>query len=283
MMILMTGSTSFIGRHLIPLLENAGHDVYHLVREKKGFQQEFIWDLKGLLPKNLPVCDAVVHLAAYVDFTNEMKIGQYLVNTLSTASLVRYCQETDASIIFASMIGVHGNQKHIFVNSSISPTNHYGMSKYLAEQIVRIFGVNAYILRIAGIYGLNGPAHLGLNAAITNAIRYKKAPILRGPGNGKRNYICVKDVAGWIFQLIQTLKREKLGDRRKTETLYLAGPENITIEQYLQNILEILLPGEQIVFQEGQASEDCLVEKSPPPFPLTRFRDYLSGLKQQKS
>jgi len=276
----MTGSTSFVGRQLLPLLENAGYDVYHLVRENKGFQQEFIWDLKDALPKNLPACDVVIHLAAYIDFTDELKITQYLVNTISTASLVRYCQETDASIIIASTIGVHGNEKNISANSPIYPANHYGMSKYLAEQIVRIFNVNAFILRIAGIYGLNGPSHLGLNAAITNAIKYKKAPILKGSGKGKRNYICVKDVARWIFQLIQTQKTKKSGYAHRAKTYYIAGPEYITIEQYLRNILEIYLPGEKIIQQEGPESKDCFVKTSPSSFPLTMFKDYLTELKQ---
>jgi len=280
MNVLITGPTSFVGRHLLPLLEAQRYDLYHLVREQKGFQREFLWDFTGPLPDSLPACDVVVHLAAYVDFTPEMKTAQYLVNTVSTARLARYCQITHAYMIKSSMTGIHGISGYISKSSPIIPANHYGMSKYLAEEIVRIFAAEGAILRICGIYGLDGPFHLGLNKAISEALHQKTPPTLVGPGQGRRNYICVKDVAHWILKLIRNRKKRRdRSVKQGVETLYFAGPETMTIEQYLRTIIEILLPGEKIVREKGIDGADCVVEAPAPPFSLTLFREYLTELK----
>lgn len=283
MKILMTGGSGFVGKHLLPLLEGTGYDIYHLLRETKGFRQESIWNFKEALPRELPACDVVIHLAAYVHFGQKMNLEQYEVNTVSTAKLVKYCQKTDAFMIIASMVGVHGTKKYISKEAPIAPSSHYGMSKYLAEQIVRLFLEDAAILRIAGIYGLAGPSHLGLNPAITNAVYFQQAPTLKGSGKGKRNYICVRDVAQWIFQLVQNRQAEHMSDYpRKVETLYLASPESMTVEQYLRTIVRILLPGKDIIVQKGGETVDCLVKPTPSPFPSTSFTDYLKGLAQTK-
>lgn len=277
MKILLTGSTGFVGNHLIPVLKDADCDLYHLVRKKRGLRQEFIWDFSGPLPENIPACEVVIHLAAHVDFSSKMDVSLYTVNTLSAAKLARYCQETDASLIVASTIGVHVSSGYVSANAPVVPTSHYGMSKYLAEEIVKTFVSDVSILRISGIYGLNGPAHLGLNTAINKAAIKKIAPILKGPGQGKRNYICVSDVARWVLHL--ALRRNKVSSPRRdraVEILYLAGPEIMSIEEYLQTIIEVLLPGEELVRLEGSESEDCIVENSLAPFSLTTFREYLT-------
>jgi len=281
MKILMTGGSSFVGKHLLPLLEDARYDIHHLLRETRGFQQESIWDFKEDFPKALPVCDVVLHLAAYVDFGTGMGVEQYEVNTVSTAKLVKYCQKTNAFMVLASMVGVHGTEESISQDVPIAPSNHYAMSKYLAEQIVRLFLEDAAILRIAGIYGLNGPSHLGLNTAITNSLYLQQPPTLKGSGKARRNYICVNDVAKWIFQLVQDWQTQQMpvrGCSRNLETLYLAGTETMTVEQYLREIVKTLLPGRELILQKGGEPEDCVVRPTPPPFALTSFTDYLTEL-----
>ena len=106
MRILITGASGFVGRHLEKLLEISGYEFYHLVRNKKGFYNEFIWDFKGPLPEGIPVCDVIVHLAAYVDFSSNLDIDQYKVNTVSTLRLAAHAKEHGAYFIFASTAGV---------------------------------------------------------------------------------------------------------------------------------------------------------------------------------
>ncbi|MEO0152062.1 MAG: NAD(P)-dependent oxidoreductase [candidate division WOR-3 bacterium] len=177
MRILITGSTGFVGRYLVKLLENNNYQIHRIVRAKKGYPNEHIWDFSGNIPSYIPECEIIVHLAAYVDFGTSFNYEQYLVNTISTLRLLDYAKKYGSYLIFSSMAGVHGS-KYEIVNehTPISPENNYALSKYIAEEIIRIYHDNYTILRIGGIYGIDGPYHLGLNTAIKNAVYYKKPP-----------------------------------------------------------------------------------------------------------
>ncbi len=280
MRVLITGSTGFVGRHLLEMLEESHCEVFHLVRTEKGFSREFVWDFRGPLPEGLPFCDVVIHLAAHVDFSLNLDSTQYNVNVVSTVKLAAYAKSHNSYFILASTVGVHGDDHSpIDIHTPVSPKNDYSMSKYLAEEVVKACVDKYSILRICGIYGLDGPEHLGLNRAISDAVHKKKPPVLKGPGKAKRNYICVLDVARWTMYLIQRHKAELTTKRNKTkEILYLAGAEVITIQDYLLTIIEKVLPGMNLRESDGEESNDSVVTASPAPFTQMTFSQYISSL-----
>lgn len=280
MRILMTGSTGFVGKYLVKTLEYSGYEIWHLVRNKKGFKNEFVWNFVSPLPEAIPPCDIVIHLAAHVSFSKNLEIIQYNVNTISTMKLVAYARNHEAYFIFSSTIGVHGSQCAVIDEGKpVNLENHYALSKYLSEEVVKTYLDNYSVLRICGIYGLDGPEHLGLNRAISNAVHKKIVPVLKGPGKAKRNYICVNDVARWILHLIR--KYEVIAHSAETgtkEILYLADSEVMTIENYLEFIVETILPGMELERIDGPESSDLIVKTSPAPFPQLTFRQYLNSL-----
>lgn len=280
MRILMTGSTGFTGKCLLPMLEDSGYEIWHLVRNKKGFKNEFVCDFISPLPKCLPPCDIVIHLAAHVNFGQNLEITQYNVNTVSTIKLAAYAKAHNAYFVFASMVGVHGSQYTVIDwDTPVNPESHYALSKYLAEEVVKTYLDNYTILRICGIYGLDGPEHLGLNIAISNAVHKKIIPALKGSGKAKRNYICVRDVARWILHLINKCNVvSRSPESNIKEILYLAGPEVMTIADYLKLIVEIILPGKKLVKIEGPESSDLVINSSPAPFPQITLSQYLHSL-----
>lgn len=276
MRILLTGSTSFIGKHIVNLLDAKKYELFHLVRRPKGFANEFIWDFHGALPKDLPLCDVVIHLSAYVHFGADLRIAQYNVNTVSTMRLACYANQKETYFIYSSMSGVHGSNSSVNECTPIKPLNHYAASKYLGEEAIKIFVNNYSILRICGVYGLDGTSHLGLNTAISNAFHHNKPPELKGLGTARRNYICVQDVARWILTL---LKNWETLNKPIQQTIYLAGDQVLTIKEYLQTIVDVLLPGNEIRYLEGKESIDMIVSNSVAPFLLILFRDYLKSLR----
>ena len=277
----MTGATGFVGRCLVKMLEDSGYQIWHLVRNRKGIKKEFVWDFISPLPKGLPPCDIVVHLAARVNFSHNLEILQYDVNTISTMKLVAYARNHNAYFIFASTVGVHGSKYTVIdEDTPVNPENHYALSKYLSEEVIKTYLHNYSILRICGIYGLDGPEHLGLNRAITNALHKKIAPILKGPVKTKRNYICVHDVTRWILHLIKKYEKN-IAHSAKTgirEILYLADPEVMTIEDYLELIIETILPKMELVVVDAPESPDLIVKASPAPFTQLTFKQYLLSL-----
>ena len=276
----MTGSTGFTGKCLVRMLENSGYEIWHLVRNNKGFKNEFVWDFISTLPEEVPPCDIVIHLAAHVNFHQNLEIIQYNVNTVSSMKLAVYAKAHNAYFVFASMVGVHGSQYTVIDRDTpINPENHYALSKYLAEEVVKTYLDNYSILRICGIYGLDGPKHLGLNRAISSAVHKNIVPVLKGSGKAKRNYISVQDVSQWILHLIT--KYEVISRSAVTginEILYLAGPEILTIEDYLKFIVKVVLPGMELERIDGTESQDLVVRASSAPFSELTFKQYLSSL-----
>jgi len=278
MKILITGSTGFVGKHLVQCLEKSGHELVHLVRGKKGFDQEFVWDFKSSIPDNMPLCQIVIHLAACVDFNKNLNIEQYMVNTVSTAILTKYCHDSKAGLIFSSTTGVHGNSGMYSEDSKLKPANSYSLSKLLAEQIISAFNGHGFILRIGGIYGVEGPSHLGINNALKKALCFGESPLLSGLGAGKRNYISVIDVVRWINYCVTQLQYNKI---TKINTLYLGGPEILTIRKYLELICEIFIPDKKIRIKDGPDGYDAIVDTSTPPFEMITFRNYLEKIKRE--
>ncbi len=161
MRILMTGGSSFTGRSLVPILINTGCEIFNLVRKNKKDDHDFIWDFSGPLPEEIPPVDILIHLAAYVSFEKNTDFIQYKVNTISTMTLASWAQTGNAYFILASMVGIHGSTlEFVDENSPINPDTPYAVSKYLSEEVVRRAGIPFSILRINGIYGLDGPPHL---------------------------------------------------------------------------------------------------------------------------
>lgn len=276
MNILLTGSSSFVGRHLLPLLHKNSWQIWYLMRKPEGLKNEIIWDFKSELPLGIPRLDIIVHLAAKPYFGPDFDFEQYIVNTISTGALASLAKKNRALFIFTSAVIVHGNAALMGRSTPLRPLNNYAMSKMLAEAIIRQWTEDYIFLRIGGIYGLDGPEHLGLNRSINQAYYHQVVPKLQGNGEAKRNYICVKDVARWIEELIH--ERES-GIVPKERILYLGGPETLTIKEYLIFLTKTLTSFEQPILEDGLPARDFVLEADAPAFKLTTFKGYLSSLK----
>jgi nucleoside-diphosphate-sugar epimerase len=157
------------------------------------------------------------------------------------------------------------------------PAGYYAASKLIAEGVFKTVCFSAYtIFRISGIYGFEGPRHLGLNASIDNALLYGKSPSLRGEGAALRNYISVDDAATWITS-------EACAPTSIRKIIYMAGKETMPIRQWLQTIVDILLPDGKIEEAAGEDSIDIIVEASPSPVALQSFAEYLRKVKEERN
>lgn len=273
MKILLTGGTGFIGGKVDGLLRRAGHEVINLVRRPGCFSWEIVWDFLSPLPTLPDDVDACIHLAAYVDFGLGIDTSIYDINTLASASLARFCARGGRTLLFASMAGIFGNTGVFSNTSPVAPQNHYAMSKYLAERLIEESACRAHILRIGGVYGLDGPSHLGLNRAINAAFYDGVRPTLFGEGAGRRNYLCVDDAARWIVSLLEAPLTEG-----ECQYRFLGGEETLSIRQWLETITDVLFPGERLQIEPGKDGGDCIVKAARPGFSLYSFRQYLQSL-----
>lgn len=271
--ILLTGATGFLGAEVYSFLKDRNHNIIPLVRRKSGLKGEIEIDLCANNLKssisNLPHFDALVHLAAYIDFSTDFNPEHFCANSLATNDLALLAAVRNAHFIFTSTVAVYGKKTdYIDENTSVNPDTPYALSKWLGEEFLRRVCPTYTILRLAGIYGRNGPEHLGLNKAISGALR-GEAPVLAGSGSGKRNYIFVKDAAAAITCVLEN---------KITGTYLTSGSEVLSIREMLDIICEEFLPQAKIKHQEG-FSETNQIMKNSPKLPRTRaFKEALKSL-----
>jgi len=142
MKVLVTGADGFVGRELIQVLRQRGHDVVAVTRKAKpGFVA--IGDLSGSTDWTdlLPGCDVVVHLAARVhqmgDRLNPPWAECRRINTEATLHLARQAEQAGVGrFIFMSSVKVLGEEcDRPYVESDTpAPSDAYGATKWEAEQ-----------------------------------------------------------------------------------------------------------------------------------------------------
>ena len=272
--VLVTGANGFVGKAVTASLERDGWDVIRTARStgdcrgmKIDFESpSFFSDLCAV-----PRVDAIVHLATRVGFGSNSLQELFLANVAATAALVAMAKHMNAHFVFASAALVAGASAcHIGRATADNPDSPYMSSKLLAEHVIQASGVKAAILRIGGVFGLNGPNHLGINRAIQSVLE-GNPPIVSGDGRVLRNYIYVKDVAAIISDV---LRRDISG------THLVAGSESLSVDDMLKSLCEVFLPGAEALHREGRSVSDQLVDPSPD---LLRARAFRAALKDMRT
>ncbi len=128
MKILITGSEGFIGRHVLRIAEERGHDVW-CIDKKIGHE------LSDYSADSFEQWDAIIHLAALIDIKESFeKPWLYIENNLLTVRLLSQARR----VVFASSAAVYG---------SYSP---YGYTKRLGESLLP---ENSVSLRLFNPFG----------------------------------------------------------------------------------------------------------------------------------
>lgn len=171
-MILVTGGAGYIGSHTCVELLNAGFDVTvfdnfcnsnpeALVRVGKitGRRLEVIQgdcrDRAALINAlRQSKADAVIHFAGLkaVGESVAQPLSYYDNNVVGTLRLLEAMQECDVStLVFSSSATVYGDpvQLPLTENHPLSPTNPYGRSKLMIEEILRDLQGSDHSFRIA--------------------------------------------------------------------------------------------------------------------------------------
>lgn len=273
--ILITGTTGFVGSNLLKKMnQRDDFDIFPLVRRKTGLPNDIILDFCddsfSQAINSFPHVDVVVHLGAKIGFDGNTKSAFFVPNVLTTAELVNWANKIGAYFVFASTAIVCGvNTPYINSESISTADTDYSYSKWLAEEIIKMSGIRHVILRIAGIFGKDGPQHLGLNRAIANVLNVKP-PVLYGSGKINRNYIYVEDLVDVILYCI---------DKNVEGYHLVAGSYVYTIAEMLQILCNVLLPGTHPEYREGREGIDQIVKHS---LYLPKGRTFESAVKDIK-
>ncbi|HAA93484.1 MAG: NAD-dependent dehydratase [Rhodospirillaceae bacterium] len=199
-LVLVTGAGGFIGRHLTPVLENAGWNVRGIGRKETG-------DLDGNVDWQpyLEGVESVVHLAARVHAMgdradNPDALSAHLrANRDATGKLGEQAESLGVrKFVFLSSVKVHGEASELPLqgNAPVDPLDPYGRSKADAEQALLASAkqMNVTILRPPLVYG---PFVKGNFRKLLNIVD-KGVPLPLGATDNRRSLIYVGNLADAI-------------------------------------------------------------------------------------
>ena len=225
MKILLTGANGYIGRRLLPVLVNLGHEVYACVRDKNTLH---------LSRENLNSVNILE-----VDFLDQESISQlpqnidiayYLIHSLNDKSESLYSKESRMAQNFTSYIN-KSKAKQIIYLGGIS--NDENLSKHLqsrkvTETILKESKVPLTSLRAAIIIGSGGASFEIIRDLV------EKLPIMIAPKwlNTKCQPISIRNVIEYLSKVIAEPKTyHKVFD--------IGGPEVLTYKQMLLIFAEV--------------------------------------------
>jgi UDP-glucose 4-epimerase len=208
--VLVTGASGFVGRHVAPALAHEGWSVRRAVRSPEGLDDEVVIDAVG--PDTdwtaaLEGVDAVVHLAARVHHKHEEHAVQLYrnVNIAGTLHLARSAATAGVrQFIFVSTVLVHGRSNEgrapFSEDDILTPRGLYGMSKAAAEAGLRTLArdseMNISVIRPPLVYGAGAKGNFAL---LTRAVNLG-LPLPFAAIRNHRAFLAVQNLSSFILR-----------------------------------------------------------------------------------
>jgi NADH dehydrogenase len=226
-MILVTGATGFLGRHVVAALRGRELSVRCLVRDRAraGSLESLGCDLAvgdvtdaESLRAAAEGCDVIVHLVSIIagrpeDFDRVMVDGTWnVIDAAQKAGVGRF--------VLMSALGASEETKEL--------VPYYG-AKWAMEQAVREAGLEHVILRPSFVFGPSG----GALPQFISMTRYLPVTPVAGPGKQRIQPIFVEDVAEFVSRSIDL-------PGAANGTFELAGPETLSWNELWDRLAAVL-------------------------------------------
>jgi NADH dehydrogenase len=257
-MILVTGATGFIGRHLVASLRSLDRPTRCLVRSKargRKLEAQGCTLARGDMaePASLRAAcegvDTLIHLVAIIrgkpgDYQQVMAAGtRALIEAASAAHVRRF--------ILVSALGV--------AKETVELTPYY-RAKWDEEQALEAAELVHVIFRPSFVFGRCG----GALPTFIRLVRYSPLTPVLGPGTQRIQPIAVQDVAS---HLIKAIELEEVGGR----TFDLAGPDQVNWDQLYSLIARVIGKRRRLVHVPfALARPAAALFERLPGFPFTR-------------
>jgi UDP-glucose 4-epimerase len=296
--ILVTGATGYIGAALIHHLRGRGHRLVAIVGPHSDvacLPEIDILRLDGgdnsRLAGSLAAADTLVHLAGFKGAEQCRRELPKVIdaNILFLRKLLEFNRNDALRLIFASTYWVYGHKGPVPYREAqpIMPSEPYGWSKALAEQMVRTSGLPYIIVRLANVFGYGmGSRYDEVTSLFLNRALRGEAINLRNRGEHCLDLVNIADVCEVLTKLMEIGHRDlilNVGSGRPTALRQLAEEVNqIALELTARSAAIILGPKEDdpISFADRWVSLDKLqshVEFIPTPLPLA-LREFAQKL-----
>lgn len=216
MKILVTGASGYLGNIVVEELSKKGIDIVAVTRDKSKIKKENMqlnnvnWievDICKIDQYNIGNLDMIVHLAAQSS-PNGINLESYINdNILATQTLIQFAKDNHVhDILYTSSLSVYGkiDDEEVNENTDIINPDNYGMTKYLAENLLKESGLNTLVVRLPGIVGRD--AKKPWLCRIINNLKINQDVNIFNPENKFNNLVYANDFASLIFELLKNKK-----------------------------------------------------------------------------
>ena len=227
MKVFVTGSTGFVGNHVLKELLEKKHQVKTLVRpgsEYKIKRPDEVEVVPGTLEEvadliqGMQGCDAVIHLVGIIRAFPSRGVTFEKLHTEATANVVAAAKEAGvARLLHMSALGARED----------GPTP-YLRTKFAAEEFVRESGLDYSIFRPSLIFGPGGEAI----KMFADMVKKIVVPII-GDGQYRFQPVSVDTVAQGFEKALEL--KESHG-----KTLDVGGPDNVTFDEIMDTLARVL-------------------------------------------
>jgi len=257
-MILLTGASGFIGKHLhnalisqygadniLALTSNPINGSNYLLHNNYQFEP-------GYFVENnyADAIKIVIHAGAYTP-KNASQANNYLKcnqNIHSTEKLLSADLPNLQKIIYLSTIDVYGKATVISELSLVEPVSFYGYSKLYGEKMIAAWASEKHrkfqILRVGHVYGPGEEDYQKIIPVTIKNLINKQPVQIWGSGNEIRSFIYVKDIVEAVLNAINL--NEDVGP------VNLASGNPISIAELVNELIRI--SGREITIEHVSAN-----------------------------
>ncbi|MGG4049549.1 dTDP-4-dehydrorhamnose reductase [Paenibacillus favisporus] len=261
MRVLVTGASGQLGKDVVALFQQKGHEVMGCSRSELDITnleqcQQFI---NGFQP------DSIIHCAAYtaVDAAETDIDGAYKVNAAGTRNVAVAAEKAGAKMVYISTDYVFNGRSAVPYQEydNTDPQSVYGKSKRAGEVLTQSLSSRYFIVRTSWVYGLHG------NNFVKTMLRFgQEKPQLQVVNDQKGSPTYTVDLARFLEELVQT---EKYG------VYHASNSGDCTWFEFTQAIFE---EARKLGFKITAQVEPCTTEQfpRPAPRPANSVMDHLS-------
>lgn len=201
MRVLVTGAEGQLGKDVVKVFEQAGHELLPTDRNTLDItdQETCLKLIRQFQP------DIVIHCAAYtaVDQAEQDVDMAYAVNVTGTRNMVLAAEQVKANFCYIStdyvFDGTSDTPYREYDNTN--PQSIYGKSKRAGEQLVQSLSSSFFIVRTSWVYG-----QYGHNFVKTMLRLGEEKPVLRVVNDQKGSPTYTVDLAVFLLELVATQK-----------------------------------------------------------------------------
>ncbi len=245
-MVLITGTTGFVGAHLATGLRKRSYRITEVNRRIPADNRDMIiWgfgrDIPDVFPREI---DIIIHCASPVGVGSKTHAQTCMdVNVHATDHLLRYGEQAGAKLfVLVSSGAVYGLATHARNESEVlDPGNPYACSKAAGEFVVKAHekSMRAQVLRLFYPYGPGQISPRLVPRLLENILRGQPIALNGADGRPRMNPLYIDDLVNWVIRLIET--------EDASGPYNLGGAETVSVRELAEKLGALL--GRQVQFE----------------------------------